>query len=174
MVSSTQKVKLRFKSGPYCRRPGLYPMAVILALSWVFSFMWLFVALWVFQYNPFWSVTLMASSLAFGSFLGYLTYTMIDDACREYQLELTDDEAVLSVVDRLHKKRSVQMVLLNDVSYAEYYPFQDSASIIFHAPYAEMEVPLWPLGSAAADVVDFLHGRGVNVVNVQSDESIPG
>jgi hypothetical protein len=45
--------------------------------------------------------------------------------------------------------------------------------IILHAPYVDMEVPLWPLSGQGADVVDFLNGRGVNVVNVQSDDKIP-
>jgi hypothetical protein len=36
-----------------------------------------------------------------------------------------------------------------------------------------MEVPLWPLGEQVKDVIDFLDGRGLRIVNVQSDDAIP-
>ncbi len=65
------------------------------------------------------------------------------------------------------------MVLLDDVSYGEYYPYGDSACVILHAPYCQMEVPLWPFGERGRDVIDFLTGRGIRVVDVQSDEQIP-
>lgn len=173
MVASVSTMRMKLVSRPYWCRAGLYPMAAIVGLAWIFVFMWLVVALWVFQYNVYWSLTLTASTLAFGAFLSFMTYKMIADGFRDYVLEITDSEAVLSVVDRLRKKRSVQMVLLDDIKFAEYYPFQDSASIIFHAGYTDMEVPLWPLGTGGADVVDFLDGRGVKVVNVQFDDKFP-
>jgi hypothetical protein len=88
-------------------------------------------------------------------------------------LELTDSEANLIVIDRLRKKRGVQMVLLDDITYAEYYPYRDSASIIFHTPYTDMDVPLWPMANQGRDVVDYLDGRGVKIINVQSDDPIP-
>ncbi len=33
--------------------------------------------------------------------------------------------------------------------------------------------PLWPLGEHAQDVIDYLSGRGIRIVNVQSDDRIP-
>jgi hypothetical protein len=65
------------------------------------------------------------------------------------------------------------MVLLDDVSYVEYYPYSDSACIIMHACHYEMEVPLWPLGEHGQDVIDFLAGRGIRIVNVQTDDKVP-
>jgi len=92
---------------------------------------------------------------------------------REYVLELTESEVVLVIIDRYAKKKTTQMLLLDDVIYAEYYPYPDSSTIIYHTEYALMEVPLWPMGDRGQDVVDFTEGRGVRVINVQSDESIP-
>ena len=148
-------------------------MITIVGIAWAFVLMWLCVAVWVFQYNQYWSVTLTASTLAFAAFLGFMTHKMVRDGYRDFVLEISDCEAVLSVVDRFEHKRSTQMVLLQDIKFAEYYPFQDSACIILHTAYADMEVPLWPLGTNGVDVVDFLAGRGVKVVNVQSDDKIP-
>lgn len=173
MVSFVHSTGLKLVSVPYWRRVGLFPMLAILALAWIFVLIWLVVAVWVFSYNVFWSVTLSASTLAFGSFLGFMTYKIFAGIYCDYVLELTDDEAVLSVTDRLRHKRSVQMVLLDDIKFAEYYPFQDSALIIFHTNYADMEVPLWPMGETGCDVADFLKGRGVHVIDVQSDEKFP-
>ena len=173
MVATLDAIHIELKSGPYWKRTGLWPQIAIVGMTWIFVVMWLVVAVWVFRFNPYWSVTLLASTLAFSSLLGLMSYKMISDGFREFVLELTDTEAVLSVVDKLRKRKSVQMVLLNDVKFAEYYPFQDSASIILHAEYTDMEVPLWPLGSTGKDVVDFLEGRGVKVVNVQSDDIVP-
>lgn len=160
-------------SGPYWNRIGLVPMIVILAFGWIFVALWLVVAAYVFPFNPLWTVILSLSTVLFAIYLGFVSYKMVSEAFREYRFELSDSEAVLSVTDRLNKRKSTQMVLLDDVKYAEYYPFQDSASIILHSPYCDMEVPLWPLGTHGQDVVDFLDGRGVKVVNVQSDDEIP-
>jgi hypothetical protein len=109
----------------------------------------------------------------FAAFLGSLTYSMFRDACRRYIFEITDTDAVLTVEDKLKRSRSIEMVVLDDIKYAEYYPYTDSACIIFHTPYLQMEVPLWPMGAHGQDVVDFLGGRGVKVVNVQTDDKIP-
>jgi len=160
-------------SQSHWNRVGLIPMVIALSFGWIFVLLWLGVAVYVFPFNPLWTMVLSASTALFAFYLGVVSHRLISDAFSQYTFELTDSEAVLSVNDRLHKRHSTQMVLLSDVKYAEYYPFQDSASIILHAPYCDMEVPLWPLGSHSQDVVDFLDGRGVPVVNVQSDDKIP-
>ena len=66
------------------------------------------------------------------------------------------------------------MVLLQDVLYAEYYPYPDSASIILHTAYSHVEVPLWPMGERGVDVVDYIAGCGIRVMNVQFDDKVPG
>ncbi len=130
-------------------------------------------SIYAFSHNNYWAIVLGGSTVAFAAFLAYMSYMLVRDAFREYVFELTESEAVLFVNDRLHKKRSTCMVLLEDVRYAEYYPYSDSACVILHAPYCEMEVPLWPLGEHGQDAIDFLSGRGVRVINVQSDERMP-
>ncbi len=166
----TSPVKMKLKSIPYSRRIGLIPMVTALALGWIFMGLWLATAIWLARYNFWWALTLAGSTLAFSGYLGLVTYNLIADSYRQYELDINDTEAVLAVTDRLRKKRSIQMVLLKDVEYAEYFPSPDSAVITLHAPYTHMEVPLWPLESAGADFVDYLEGRGVKVVNLQSDE----
>lgn len=173
MVSSLAPVKINMRSRPYWQRPGLWPMVAIVGLAWLFVIMWIVVCIWVFQYNPYWSIVLLGSTLAFSSFLGLMSYKMVNDSFREFFLEISETEAVLSVIDKMRHRRSVQMVLLDDITFAEYYPFQDSASVILHTSYADMEIPLWPMQRDGADVVDFLAGRGIKVVNVQSDDQFP-
>lgn len=160
-------------SGSYSRRVGLWPMSIGLGLGWFFSLIWLMVSVWTFAYNPYWSILIAASTVAFLVLLSLMTYRLIIEAHCRYVFELTSDEAVLNTYDQLRHRHSTQMVLLNDVKYAEYYPFSDSACIILHTQYASMEVPLWPLGTQAQDVLDFLDGRGTTIVNVQSDDLIP-
>lgn len=165
--------KITLISRPYAKRAGLWPMVAMLSLSWVFVAIWGTLALWVFPYCSFYSIIIGASTLAFSCLLFMMSRKIYFDSFRNFELEITDTEAVLSVEDSLHHKRSQQMVLLDDVKFAEYYPFTDSASVILHAPYVDMEVPLWPLENQGHDLIDFLEGRGVNVVNVQTDDKIP-
>ncbi len=173
VATLVNSVNLRLVSGSHWRRVGLIPMVVGIGLGFVFVALWLTVAFFVFQFNPLWSILLSCSTTVFATYLGIIGHRLVSDAFRHYIFELNDSEAVLVVMDRMKKRKCTQMVLLDDIKYAEYYPFQDSASIILHAPYIDMEVPLWPMGSHGQDVVDFLDGRGVHVVNVQSDEPIP-
>jgi hypothetical protein len=135
--------------------------------------MWLTVAVVALWEWPAWGVLIGLSSVTFGALLTLFGVGLIRDSRREYLLELTESEVVLVVTDRKAKKRGTQMLLLADVTYAEYYPYHDSASIIFHTEYLQMEVPLWPMGDRGQDVVDFLDGRGVRVINVQSDDCMP-
>lgn len=172
-MSILNPVQLKFNSRPFSRRAGLMPMAIAIVVGWIFVALWLAVAVYAASHNAYWSTTLIASTLAFAAFLGYMSFTLIHDACKEYIFELTESEAVLFVVDKLLKKEHTDIVLLDDIKYAEYYPYTDSACVILHAPYKEMEVPLWPLGEHGADVIDYLGGRGIKVVNVQSDDPIP-
>jgi len=165
--------RLKLVSKPYKRRAGLLPMIIMLGISWVFVLIWGTLALWIYIYNPLYSIIIGASTIAFSFLLYVMSYKTFADGKLDYELEVNDSEAVLMVKDNLHHKRSQQMVLLDDVKFAEYYPFTDSASVILHAPYADMEVPLWPMENQGQDLIDFLVGRGVNVVNVQSDDKIP-
>ena len=164
---------ISLESDPAVRRVGSGVMWVAIVAGFFFMVMWLGVACLTFQYNVYWSIVLGGSALAFSFFLGFMAFTLVRDSKRRYVLELSENEAVLNVHDGLSKKTCTQMVLMDDITYAEYYPYCDSSAIIFHTSYAQMEVPLWPLGSKSTDVLDFLDGRGVKVVNVQSDEPIP-
>lgn len=173
MVQVLPPVQIKLRSKPYSMRTGLMPMIVGVAVGWVFSIIWLSVGIFALVYNMLWGIILMCSTLAFSTYLGFMSYSLVRDAHRQFTFELTESEAVLNVLDGLTKKRSTQMVLLDDVSYIEYYPYRDSCSMILHAPYTHMEVPLWPLGEQALDAVDFLRGRGIQIVNVQMDDAIP-
>lgn len=173
MALPITSTKITLISRPYAQRAGLWPMVAMLALSWVFVALWSGMAFWLFTYTPLYSVLIGVSTLAFSFLLFIMSRKIYADSFRNFELEVNDTEAVLSVEDSLHHKRSQQMVLLDDVKFAEYYPFTDSASVILHAPYTDMEVPLWPMENQGHDLIDFLEGRGVNVVNVQSDDKIP-
>lgn len=149
------------------------PMTISVSVGWIFVVLWSLVTIFAFAHNIYWATVLAGSTAAFGTFLAFMSGTLIHDAFIEYVFELTDSEAVLFITDKLMHSRTTKMVLLDDVKYAEYYPYRDSSCVILHAPYTEMEVPLWPLGVHGQDVLDFLGGRGIKVVNVQSDDRIP-
>ena len=159
---------------PHKRRVGLLPLCTAIGVGWAFVIMWLTVAVIALWEWPAWGILIGLSSITFGALLTLFGIGLIRDSRREYRLEITESEVVLVVTDRTAKKRGTQMLLLDDVTYAEYYPYHDSSSIIFHTAYMQMEVPLWPMGDRGQDVVDFLDGRGVRVINVQSDDLMPG
>lgn len=167
------KTCLRLESDPHIKRVGSNVLWAAIVIGFLFMGLWLFVACWTFPHNAYWGIVIAGSALAFSTFLTFMARALIRDQWRHYVLELTDTDAVLNVVDLRSKKRCTQMVLLDDIKYAEYYPYRDSSAVILHTSYAHMEVPLWPLGKHGQDVIDYLEGRGVKVVNVQSDEPIP-
>lgn len=169
------KPAIRLESDPRLKRVGSNVMWVAIVIGFIFMGLWLTVAAFAFAYSACWSIVIAGASVAFASFLTLMAKTLIRDGTRLYVLELTDTEAVLNVTEGRGKRRrrATQMVLLDDIYYAEYYPYRDSTSVILHTSYAEMEVPLWPMGTRAQDALDFLEGRGVPIVNVQSDDPIP-
>ncbi len=126
-----------------------------------------------FQHNAYFVFPLLLSASVFACFLTVTAYKLIREILCDYTLEFSDNEAIFAIADNLNNKKSSQVVLLSDIKYVEYYPYQDSASIIFHTSYNDLDVPLWPMGSHVQDVIDFLVGAGVKVIDVQSDESIP-
>lgn len=168
------KPAIRLESDPRVKRVGSNVMWVAIVVGFMFMALWLCVAAFTLTYNIYWSVVMAGASIAFSCFLWMMAQTLIRDGKRLYVLELTDSEAVLTVLDNGTKRRTAtQMVLLDDVTFAEYYPYRDCSSVILHTAYANMEVPLWPLAAHAQDVLDFLDGRGVYVINVQSDVPFP-
>lgn len=173
MVTAKPQIAIKLVSKPYSKRTALGPLMVGVAVGWIFAGLWAVTGICALWHNIYWGLMLIASTSGFSLFLGLMTYSMVRDANRSFVFELTDSDAVLYVYDRLKKRKSTQMVLLDDVKYVEYYPYSDSASMILHTPYAQMEVPLWPLGEQVKDVIDFLDGRGVKIFNVQFDDVIP-
>jgi len=177
MVQIVDGSGLKMVSGPFKSRPGLYPMIVALAIGFGFSIAWLTVSVMlIFQGTLsaiMWGVMTALCTLAYCVYMGYMVYRIVEDSQRLYILEVNHSEAVLTVLDKLHHKKSTQMVLLDDVKYAEYYPYTDSCTVILHAPYTVMEIPLWQLGTQSQDVMDFLSGRGIPIVNAQFDDKIP-
>lgn len=173
MVPINIRTRIKIESDPGLRRAGIGPLMAGIVTGWVFSVLWLVVAAATFPFNIYWSLVIGGAAVTFGCLLGLMSYGLLRDAKRRYVLELNDSEAVLVIVDNLRHRKAVQMVLLDDIIYAEYYPYSDSSSIILHTPYTKMEVPLWPMGRRAQDVLDFLDGHGVRIVNVQSDDPIP-
>ncbi|HEY9792017.1 MAG TPA: hypothetical protein V6D22_16540 [Candidatus Obscuribacterales bacterium] len=177
MLPTVDATRLKLVSKPYKNRSGLWPMIVALTIGFSFSVIWFGVATWMMLQNGAefltWGILIVLSTVLYCVYLGIAAYKIYADSKRQYCLELTENEAFLSVVDSLREKKSTQMVLLCDVKYGEYYPYTDSSCLILHAPYADMEIPLWPLGAQAQDALDFLEGRGVHIINVQSDEKIP-
>lgn len=173
MLSTIPTANMRIVSGPYMKRTGLVPLMIGVSIGWIFVCLWSCVAAYAYSHNVYWAVVLFASSCAFASFLSWMSYTLVSEAFKTYTFEITDVEAVLEIFDRLRHTKTTSMVLLDDIKFAEYYPYCDSSSLIFHSAYNDMEVPLCPMGLRAQDVLDFLVGRGVRVINVQSDEKFP-
>lgn len=177
MVQIVDSSGLTIASGPFKKRQGLYPMLVALVIGFGFSLLWLTVSLFLILdgHTPMvvWGAMTGLCTIIYCCYMGYEAYRMLTDSNKQYILEITQSEVVLTILDKFHRKKSTQMVLLDDVKYAEYYPYQDSSSVILHAPYTVMEIPLWPLGRQSQDVMDFLSGRGIPVVNAQFDDRIP-
>lgn len=173
MVTAKPQIAIKLVSKPYSMKPALGPLVVGVSVGWIFTLLWLCTAVFALLHNFLWGLILLGSTFGFGTFLSFMTYSMVRDANMSFIFELTDSDAVLYAYDRLNKRKSTQMVLLDDVKYVEYYPYNDSASMILHTSYAHMEVPLWPMGEQVKDVIDFLDGRGLSIVNVQFDDSIP-
>lgn len=174
MPAATDFTGILIKSQPGKRRAGLLPLFTGLSLGWAFVLMWSIVAMAAMPGSLAWGLLLLGSTAAFGSLLSVMSVSLFRDACREYVIELTASELVLLVHDRLAKKRGTQMILLQDVIYVEYYPYPDSASMILHTAYSHVEIPLWPFGERSQDIIDFLCGLGIKVMNVQFDDKVPG
>lgn len=178
MTVYSETTGLTLTSGPAKSRPGLIPMVVALVVGFSFAGLWLAVSaalIWEGNFDHvIWGTLTGMCTILYCCYMGFMAWKLLSEGRRDYLLELTLDEAVLTVVDNMSHKKSTQMVLLDDVRYAEYYPYPDSSSVLLHAPYTVMEIPLWPLGNCGVDVIDFLSGRGISVINVQSDDKIPG
>lgn len=177
MTVYTEPIGLTLTSRPGKCRPGLIPMVVALVIGFLFSALWLAVSaclIWKGSFDQvvFGTVTGLCT-LLYCCYMSYMGWKLLSEGRRDYLLELTADEAVLTVIDNINRKKATQMVLLDDVKYAEYYPYPDSSSVLLHAPYTVMEIPLWPLGTQSHDVMDFLAGRGIPIVNAQFDDRIP-
>ena len=174
MAIVANPTKLYLCSKPFRQRSGKLTMTIFLGASWFFACVWLCASVWLMTYNLLWGLTIAASTSLFGFYLYLMSKSMIADAGLDYVLELTDSEIIYTVLDRKHKKHSTKMVLIDDISFVEYYPFKDSALAIFHAPYIDLEVPLSPMGDCAQDVIDFLTGKGVPIFNTLCDDKFPG
>jgi ABC-type multidrug transport system fused ATPase/permease subunit len=173
-------------------RSSNLPLVVGLALALVQIAVTLALSFLLFAQNAVFALLLAASALAFLFIVLTVAMRMLSNGQRLYNFEITPTELILEILSlppessardkkkkqSLHKRSERRkigrvMVYLPDVRYCEYYPYPDSASMIFHTAYSHLEVPLWPLGERRNDLVDYLIGLGIEVVNVQFDDEIP-
>ena len=173
MAIVANPTKLYLCSKPFKQRSGKLTMTIFLGVSWAFAFVWLAASVWLMTYNILWGLTICVSTTLFCFYLYLMSKGLIEDARLDYVLELTDSEIIYTVLDRKRAKHCTKMVLIDDISFVEYYPFKDSALAIFHAPYIDLEVPLAPMGDCAQDVIDFLTGKGVPIFNTLCDDKFP-
>jgi hypothetical protein len=152
---------------------SMVPMMWGIGLGWIMVGAGVLAGSLAFAHNQYYSLGLVVPAFIFALYLIFNTYNLIRQSTCEYIIEITDHDAAFSKIDHWQKKKTNQSILLADIKYAEYYPYLDSASIIFHTSYSDIEMPLWPMGNHARDAVDFLAGTGVKVIDVQSDEAIP-
>lgn len=172
-MSLINPIFIKLASHPYRRRAGLTPLVVAMSIGWVFVGLWVWVGCLTIAFNPIWAACVFMATVAFSLFLGFMSFEFWRDAHREYEYEINSTEAILTVFDKLSKRSATKMILMADVEYAEYYPYLDSACIILHSKGFDLEVPLWPLGTRSQDILDFLLGRGILVMNVQMDDTVP-
>jgi hypothetical protein len=151
----------------------LMPMAWGIGFGWIMVGAALVASSLAFLHYQYLALTLVLPVFIFALFLAVNTYDLIRQSNCDYVIEISDHDATLSKTDCWQKKKTCKSILLADIKYAEYYPYLDSASIIFHTSNSDFEMPLWPMGRHARDAVDFLAGTSVKVVDVQSDEVIP-
>ena len=155
-----------------CNR-GMAPMLLGICFGWIMVAAAILISCLAFAHIQYFALSFILPAFIFALFLIANTYNLIRQSNCDYVFEITNHDAAFCKIDRLQRKKTMELVLLSDIKYAEYYPYLDSASIIFHTAYADTEVPLWPMGKHAQDAVDFLVGAGVKVIDVQSDEAIP-
>lgn len=157
---------LKFSSGRYKMRSGYMPLSVGLGLAYCFVVLWLIVSINMIPLNPPFGILIMCSTITFCFLVTAMSLSIVKDMQRSYSLEVNETEVVLDITERSGKSKPL-MILLDDVIYAEYY---SSSCVIFHTSYRDFEVPIWPLGARGVDFVDYLIGRGVQVINVEQDE----
>ncbi len=173
MQHTQDKVELTLTSRPPLRRHGLVPLFIALSVGIVLSLMWFTVAIFVFFHHHIIGFILAITALGYASYALLIGYRMISDMNQHFKLELTPSEIILTTFNVKKQKKYFKMLLLDDIKLGEYYPYSDSACIILYTGYAEMEIPLWSLPLNGQDVVDYLLGRGIKIVNVQFDDKIP-
>ncbi len=173
MLDTSLRTELTFYAKPPLKRIGLIPFAVALIIGVVLSMMWLVVAIFVFFHNHLIGLILGLTAFSYASYAFLISYGLIQDMNYSFRLELTPSEIILTKYNTKKQKKYFKMLLIDDIKIGEYYPYSDSASIILYTSYTEMEIPLWPLNHNGQDVIDYLTGRGVKIVNVQFDDKLP-
>jgi len=144
-----------------------------ISAGWVFVCLWSALAFFTVSHNVYWALILSGSTTAFAAFLMWMTVTTAIESFTNYTVEMTGNEVVATRYNRLQRRTKILMMLFDDIKFAEYYPYRDSSSLILHSADREMEVALWPMGARSADILDYLAGAGVKIINVQSDDSFP-
>lgn len=112
MAVELEKIGLTLASRPGKCRPGLIPMGVALAVGFLFSGLWLTVSACLIIEGNFdhviWGSLTGLCTLLYCFYMGYMAWKLLSDSRRDYLLELTGSEAVLTVVDHMNRKKSTQ------------------------------------------------------------------
>lgn len=161
------KERLSFVSQPFEKRVALLPMGIGMIFAWSVDVLALAIAYWSLQSYVVFGAILMAVACSFATYLSFATYRWFIESRQYYELHLNENMVSLSIFNSYQRTSTIQQLSLTQVTSAEYYPAQDTSTLMLLGRGKHMEIPLWAFGPQQEKaIVTHLKSAGINIVSI--------
>lgn len=166
-MSISTRETLSFVSRPYETRVAILPLGIGMIFAWFVDLLALAIAYWSLQSHVIYGAILMAVACSFATYLSFATYRWFVESRQYYELHLSENIVNFSTFNSYQRTRTIQQFSLTEVTSAEYYPAQDTSTLILLSRGRYMEIPLWAFGpEQEKTIINHLKASGINIVSI--------
>jgi hypothetical protein len=166
-MSILTRERLNFVSRPYEKRVAFLPMGIAMLAAWCVDLLALAVAAVGLHNHAAHAGALMVLACSLATYLIFATYRWFIESKQYYELHLSENSISLSTFNSYQQTRTIEQLPLTGVTSAEYYPAEDTSTIILLGQGKQMEIPLWSFGAEnERTIINFLKSSGINIVSI--------
>lgn len=158
--------KIRFVSRPSGKNFGAPAMMIGLVLASILLGAAVWVGVWQMQSSILLGALTLLCTASLALYLLFLVYRSSKENSAS-ELILEDETITLSSFAQNNKIESTQIISLDEIRVAEYYPSDDSGSILLRSSATDLDIPICLFGrECESQLIDFLRANGIRVVEI--------
>ncbi|MGD9681944.1 MAG: hypothetical protein AB7W16_12235 [Candidatus Obscuribacterales bacterium] len=166
-IYDTHSARIQLTSLPASKRPGYFAVTGVYLFACAFVIVWYAAAWTTYSQSAAFATMILVINSVFAAYLFFSLRRLRHRIATQFVIEIAGDFLYFFELDKLSNERKYTRINLDEVVSCEYYPYQDSASLILTTAHEKtLDLPLWLMPDSGRMLVDHLKDRGFEILRV--------